>query len=59
MLGVLVGLIGEATTGKGLLEQTAHHPVTVFMSFVLISIATYVPLTRWVDTLCVRLKHAG
>jgi NADH:ubiquinone oxidoreductase subunit 2 (subunit N) len=46
MLGVLVGLIGEATTGMGLLEQTAHHPITVFLSFVLISIATYVPLTK-------------
>jgi len=46
MLGVLAGLIGEATTGMGLLEQTAHHPITVFLSFVLISIATYVPLTK-------------
>ena len=46
MLGVLTGLLGEVFTGKGLLEQTADHPVVVFMSFVLISIATYAPLVR-------------
>jgi hypothetical protein len=46
MLGVLTGLLGEVFTGKGLLEQTADHPITVFLSFVLISIATYVPLTK-------------
>jgi hypothetical protein len=46
MLGVLIGLLCEAFTGKGLLEQTADHPVVVFLSFVLISIATYVPLVR-------------
>eukprot|EP00878_Enallax_costatus_P037627 GHUV01042523.1.p1 GENE.GHUV01042523.1~~GHUV01042523.1.p1 ORF type:complete len:157 (+),score=54.68 GHUV01042523.1:213-683(+) len=46
MLGVLIGLVGEATTGLGLLEQTADHPILVFASFVISSIATYVPLTK-------------
>eukprot|EP00879_Flechtneria_rotunda_P000501 GHRR01000605.1.p1 GENE.GHRR01000605.1~~GHRR01000605.1.p1 ORF type:complete len:216 (+),score=42.00 GHRR01000605.1:152-799(+) len=46
MLGVFIGLLGEVVSGKGLLEQTAHHPVTVFLSFVLISIATYIPLVK-------------
>lgn len=46
MLGLLIGLIGEATTGLGLLEQTADHPLLVFASFVIISIATYAPLVK-------------
>lgn len=46
MLGVLTGLLGEVYTGKGLLEQTADHPITVFLSFVIISIATYVPIVK-------------
>jgi hypothetical protein len=40
------GLAGEWLTGKGLLEQTADHPIVVFASFVVISIATYVPLFK-------------
>eukprot|EP00775_Hariotina_reticulata_P006950 gene6950-biopygen8745 len=46
MLAVVTGLAGEWLTGKGLLEQTADHPVVVFASFVIISIATYVPLFK-------------
>jgi hypothetical protein len=46
MLGVLTGLFGEASTGLGLLEQTGDHPLIVFASFVIISIATYVPLVK-------------
>eukprot|EP00879_Flechtneria_rotunda_P028767 GHRR01030987.1.p2 GENE.GHRR01030987.1~~GHRR01030987.1.p2 ORF type:complete len:100 (-),score=18.85 GHRR01030987.1:1342-1641(-) len=48
MLGVVIGLAGEWFTGLGLMEQTADHPITVFLSFVLISIATYVPIYRLV-----------
>lgn len=48
--GVLVGLIGEWATGLGLLEQTADHPLIVFGSFLLLSFASYVPLSRWVVT---------
>jgi hypothetical protein len=46
MLGVLIGLFGEASTGLGLLEQTGDHPLIVFASFVIISIATYAPLVK-------------
>lgn len=46
MLGVLIGLWGEATTGLGLLEQTGDHPLIVFASFIIISIATYAPLVK-------------
>eukprot|EP00878_Enallax_costatus_P011241 GHUV01011738.1.p1 GENE.GHUV01011738.1~~GHUV01011738.1.p1 ORF type:complete len:144 (+),score=42.40 GHUV01011738.1:959-1390(+) len=46
MLGVFTGLLFEATTGQGLLQQTADHPIFVFASFVLISIATYIPLVK-------------
>uniref|UniRef100_A0A383VMX0 Chlorophyll a-b binding protein, chloroplastic n=1 Tax=Tetradesmus obliquus TaxID=3088 RepID=A0A383VMX0_TETOB len=46
MLGVLIGLIGEWTTGLGLMEQTADHPLIVFGSFLLISFASYAPIAR-------------
>jgi hypothetical protein len=46
MLGVATGLVLEWTTGQGLLQQTADHPIFVFVSFVLISIATYIPLIK-------------
>jgi hypothetical protein len=46
MLGVATGLLFEITTGQGLLQQTADHPIFVFASFVLISIATYIPLIK-------------
>jgi hypothetical protein len=44
--GVLIGLIGEWTTGLGLLEQTGDHPLIVFGSFLLISFASYAPIAR-------------
>jgi hypothetical protein len=46
MLGVVTGLVLEATTGQGLLQQTADHPVIVLASFVLFSIATYAPIFK-------------
>ncbi|KAF6254249.1 hypothetical protein COO60DRAFT_334763 [Scenedesmus sp. NREL 46B-D3] len=46
MLGVLIGLIGEYTTGLGLMQQTADHPLIVFGSFLLISFASYAPIAR-------------
>jgi hypothetical protein len=46
MLGVVSGLLLEGVTGQGLLQQTADHPIFVFASFVLISIATYIPLIK-------------
>lgn len=45
-LGVLIGLIGEATTGLGLAQQTSDHPLIVFGIFLLISFASYVPIAR-------------
>jgi hypothetical protein len=44
--GVLIGLVGEWTTGLGLLEQTGDHPLIVFGSFLLISFASYAPIAR-------------
>lgn len=46
MLGVVTGLVLEALTGQGLLQQTADHPVIVLGSFVLFSIATYAPIFK-------------
>eukprot|EP00882_Tetradesmus_deserticola_P000216 GHRQ01000242.1.p1 GENE.GHRQ01000242.1~~GHRQ01000242.1.p1 ORF type:complete len:222 (+),score=83.11 GHRQ01000242.1:257-922(+) len=46
MLAVATGLAGEYFTGMGLSEQTADHPLVVFASFVIISIATYVPIFK-------------
>jgi hypothetical protein len=46
MLGVVTGLVNEAINGQGLLQQTADHPVIVLASFVLFSIATYVPIFK-------------
>jgi hypothetical protein len=45
-LGVLIGLVGEWTTGLGLLQQTSDHPIIVFGVFLLISFASYVPIAR-------------
>lgn len=45
-LGVLIGLIGEWTTGLGLAQQTSDHPLIVFGIFLLISFASYVPIAR-------------
>jgi hypothetical protein len=44
--GVLIGLVGEWTTGLGLLQQTGDHPLVVFGSFLLISFASYAPIAR-------------
>jgi hypothetical protein len=44
--GVLIGLIGEWTTGLGLMQQTADHPITVFAIFLLITFASYIPIAR-------------
>jgi hypothetical protein len=46
MLGVVTGLVFEFTTGLGLRQQFADHPLTVLGSFVLIALASYVPITR-------------
>jgi hypothetical protein len=43
---VVLGLALEATTGQGLLEQTKDHPITVFAVFVIIALASYVPIVR-------------
>jgi hypothetical protein len=43
---VVLGLALEATTSRGLLEQTKDHPITVFAVFVIIALASYVPLVR-------------
>jgi hypothetical protein len=44
--GVLICLIGEGTTGLGLLQQTADHPLIVIGSLLLISFASYAPIAR-------------
>jgi hypothetical protein len=46
MLAVVTALAGEYLTGLGISEQTADHPIMVFASFVIISIATYVPIFK-------------
>jgi hypothetical protein len=46
MLGVVIALIGEATTGMGLLEQTGDHPLLVLLSFLVITFASYAPIVQ-------------
>uniref|UniRef100_A0A383W8P1 Chlorophyll a-b binding protein, chloroplastic n=1 Tax=Tetradesmus obliquus TaxID=3088 RepID=A0A383W8P1_TETOB len=46
MLAVVLGLFLEARTGQGLLEQTKDHPISVFAVFVVIALASYIPLAR-------------
>lgn len=46
MLGVVAGLAGEWSTGMGLAQQTADHPVVVFASYVILAVATYTPLIK-------------
>eukprot|EP00878_Enallax_costatus_P000414 GHUV01000504.1.p1 GENE.GHUV01000504.1~~GHUV01000504.1.p1 ORF type:complete len:222 (+),score=48.99 GHUV01000504.1:240-905(+) len=46
MLAVLISLVGEWTTGLGLLEQTQDHPITVSAVFVILALASYVPIVR-------------
>jgi hypothetical protein len=46
MLAVATALAGEYFTGQAISEQTADHPGVVFASFVIISIATYVPIFK-------------
>lgn len=43
---VLIGLVGEWTTGLGLMEQTKDHPITVFAVFIILAFASYVPIVR-------------
>jgi hypothetical protein len=43
---VVLGLYLEATTGQGLLEQTKDHPLTVFAVFIILGLASYVPIVR-------------
>lgn len=43
---VVLGLFLEARTGQGLLEQTKDHPLSVFAVFVVIALASYIPLAR-------------
>jgi hypothetical protein len=46
MLGVVTGLAFEFTTGLGLRQQFADHPLTILASFIIIALASYVPITR-------------
>jgi len=46
MLGVAIALVWEATTGLGVREQVADHPLSVVAVFVIIAIASYVPITK-------------
>ncbi|MEW5317691.1 MAG: hypothetical protein WDW38_008973 [Sanguina aurantia] len=48
MLGVLIAVLWELRTGMGLEQQIQDHPYAVVASFVIISIATYVPLLKGV-----------
>lgn len=46
MFGVVLGLILEKVQGLGLREQCVDHPLTLIGSFVLIALASYIPITR-------------
>ena len=46
MLGVVTCLAAEATTNVGILEQTAKAPFSILGTFVLISLASYIPIFR-------------
>jgi hypothetical protein len=46
MLGVVTGLIAEAVTGSGLLQQTIHHPWRILFVGLLIGFASYAPVLK-------------
>ncbi|MEW5317660.1 MAG: hypothetical protein WDW38_008942 [Sanguina aurantia] len=46
MLGVLVALAYEFKTGMGVKQQIIDHPFLVIGSFVIIAIASYIPLSK-------------
>jgi len=46
MLGVATALFFEFTTGLGIREQVANNPLPTLVTFVLISLASYVPIMR-------------
>ena len=46
MLGVFAGLFVEATSGRGLLEQTLEHPWRILFVGLLIAFASYAPVIK-------------
>ena len=46
MLGVVTCLAAEFTTNVGIMEQTAKAPFSILGTFVIISLASYVPIFR-------------
>lgn len=46
MAGVVLGLILEKVTGLGLREQCGDHPLFILGVFVLIALASYIPIAR-------------
>ena len=48
MLGFVLAVIGEATTGKNVFEQFKSAPLPIAGVFVLFTIATAIPITKGV-----------
>jgi hypothetical protein len=48
MLGVVTCLGAEVTTNVGIQEQIAKAPFAILGTFVLISLASYIPIFRYV-----------
>ena len=47
MLGVVTCLGAEFTTNVGIKEQVAKAPLSILATFVLISLASYIPIFRY------------
>lgn len=58
MLGVVTCLGAEVTTNVGIQEQIAKAPFAILGTFVLISLASYIPIFRYilVAACCYRQK---
>ena len=48
MLGFVLAMVGEATTGRNVFQQISHAPLAVASIFVLFTVATVVPVVRGV-----------
>ena len=48
MIGFVLALVGEATTGRNVFQQVTHAPLAVASIFVLFTVATVVPVVRGV-----------
>lgn len=57
MLGVVTCLAAEFSTNVGIQEQTAKAPFSILGTFVIISLASYIPIFRYTLDLGPKFRH--